>query len=166
MKAHSPSALPVMHFLDGPKIEAACLLTLTLLLLGSPLYGAHVTLEWDRPLTGAPAVGFVIYWDTTPDGNQFWYDAGDTTSCTIQGLDEGSTYYFCAKSYTFDGVESVCSNQVVYSAGSPPAAYSFPDTDLDGDVDGADLAMFSSLLGTVYNATDLELFVLDFGSNE
>jgi hypothetical protein len=121
-----------------------------------PVYGAEVRLQWDRPVSGAPPAGFRVYWDTRPDGERFRYDAGNKTSCTIPGLDEGCTYYIVARSYTSAGVESVCSNQVTYKVpeidsdedGIPDheeiAVYGTfsrnPDTDMDGIADGAEAA--------------------------
>jgi hypothetical protein len=44
---------------------------------------------------------------------------------TVTGLDEGLTYYFIATAYTADGVESLPSNEVAYTApGAPPVTIS------------------------------------------
>jgi hypothetical protein len=126
-----------------------------------PALAAEVRLQWDRPVTGAPAAGFLVYWDTTAGGERFRYDAGNSTSCTIPGLDEGRTYYFVAKSYTSAGVESVCSNQVTYRIPEIDSdedgiadhaeievygTYSQnPDTDMDGIADGNEAAYWGTL---------------------
>jgi hypothetical protein len=49
-------------------------------------------------------------------------DAGNNTSCTIQDLATGTTYYFVATAYDSYGYESVYSNEVSYTVtgGDPP----------------------------------------------
>ena len=96
------------------------------LLLPSIVYAASVTLSWD-PLVKPPE-GYRVF---VRQANQS-YDYGrpswngNTTTCTIDNLDNGTTYYFVVRAY--DGeLESVNSNEVNTTTASGPDAGSPTD---------------------------------------
>jgi hypothetical protein len=45
---------------------------------------------------------------------------GNVTSNTLQGLINGTTYFFSVSCYDTNGVESVLSNEISYAPGPPP----------------------------------------------
>ena len=88
----------------------------------SVLYGgaqaAQVTLAWDA---NSPAPdGYHLFQRT--EGGTYNYDSpvwsGTATTCTIDGLADGSTYYFVARAFK-DGDQSGDSNQVTYFVVTP-----------------------------------------------
>jgi chitinase len=134
---------------------AVRLVPLIILLCAMPFSmasAASVDLEWD-PNTEPQLAGYKIYWGTSSGNYAFSKNVGNTTSCTITGLDEGKTYYFAATAYDGAGTESDYSNQIAYSIplsdsdgdGVPDSQDAFPsnpaettDTDQDGIGNNAD----------------------------
>jgi len=109
------------------------LIPCTLYLIPAALPAAHaasVDLEWD-PNTEPELAGYKIYWGTSNGNYTSSKDAGQNTTCTITGLDEGTTYYFAATAYDGDGNESDYSNQISYTV-------PFSDSDGDGVPDNED----------------------------
>ena len=115
-------------------------------------YAASVDLEWD-PNTEPQLAGYKIHWGTSSGNYASSKNVGNTTTCTITGLDEGRTYYFAATAYDGAGVESDYSNQITYLVplsdsdgdGVPDNQDAFPsnpaettDTDQDGIGNNAD----------------------------
>jgi chitinase len=143
------------EFHRGPR-HLFFLLTLLLFalcaMLYSTAYAASVELEWD-PNTEPELAGYKIYWGTSSGSYAFSKNVGNTTFCTITGLDEGKTYYFAATAYDGAAIESDYSNQITYSIplsdsdgdGVPDSQDAFPsnpaettDTDRDGIGNNAD----------------------------
>ena len=91
---------------------------------------ATVTLEWD-PNTEPELAGYKIYWGTSSGNYTSSKDVGNTTTCTITGLDEGKTYYFAATAYDASSNESDYSDQISITV-------PFSDTDGDGVPDYQD----------------------------
>jgi hypothetical protein len=84
---------------------------------------AEVALEWE-PNTEPELAGYMVYRGTSSGNYTSSIDVGNTTTCTISGLDEGKTYYFAATAYDADKNESGYSNEI---------SYTVPYTDTDGD---------------------------------
>ena len=99
------------------------LIPLTLYLIPSAVHAAAVDLEWDAN-TEPELAGYKIHWGISDGQYTSSKDVGNTTTCTITGLDEGKTYYFAATAYDGGQTESDYSNQVIYTV---------PLTDSDGD---------------------------------
>ncbi len=85
---------------------------------------ADVTVAWDP--NPEPAVrGYVIYYGTSPGNYTQSIDAGSSTSCTLSGLQDGTTYYMAVTAYDESRNESGFSNEIVYTASeSGPASSS------------------------------------------
>ena len=87
-----------------------------------------VTLAWDaNPETNL--AGYRLQYGTTPGVYPNSIDAGNTTSATVSGLNQGTAYYFVVVAYDSAGLTSPPSAQVGYTVpGDPntaPSAASF-----------------------------------------
>ncbi len=113
---------------------------------------ASVDLAWDAN-TEPELAGYKIYYGTSSGSYTASKDVGKTTTCTINGIDEGKTYYFVATAYDGQNNESGYSNQVSFTVplsdsdndGVPDNQDAFPDdpsetidTDNDGVGNNAD----------------------------
>jgi chitinase len=105
----------------APLVILACALSMAA--LATAAQAASVELQWD-PNTEPQLAGYKVYWGTSSASFTFSKNVGNTTVCTVTGLDEGQTYYFAATAYDAAGTESGYSNQV---------SYSIPLSDSDGD---------------------------------
>jgi len=96
----------------------------------SSLYAAQVTLAWDP--SDSDVEGYNLYMRV--EGNTYDYTSpawsGDSTTCTIDQLDDG-TYYFVARAYAASD-ESIDSNEVEYKViiNSEPVAEAGTDQDV------------------------------------
>jgi hypothetical protein len=89
---------------------------LLLALLHTPFQAVHaVGLAWD-PSPDPNVVGYALYYGTNSGSYQTRLDVGNHTNATIQIPTNGSSFFFVATAYTFDGVESLPSNEVSYTA--------------------------------------------------
>jgi hypothetical protein len=75
----------------------------------------QITLEWD-PATGSNLAGYKLYVGTASGVYGRSINAGLATSCTVNDLLGGHTYYFAATACATSGAESGKSNQVMYAA--------------------------------------------------
>ena len=112
----------------------------------STAIAASVDLEWDPNLEPELA-GYKIYWGTSSGTYTHSMDVGNTTTTTIDGVEEGRTYYFVATAYDNQSNESEYSNQVSFTVplsdsdgdGAPDIQDAFPSDPLetiDSDRDG------------------------------
>jgi oxalate decarboxylase/phosphoglucose isomerase-like protein (cupin superfamily) len=72
-----------------------------------------VTLAWS-PSTDPSVAGYNIYYGGASGTYTNMISVGNATNATISGLDQGTTYYFAATTYTAAGVESSFSSEVSY----------------------------------------------------
>ena len=103
----------------------------TVLILGfiafclQPLHAAaaDVTLAWDAN-TEPDLEGYVVHYGTASRNYPHRFDVGNQNRHTVNGLNEGSIYYFAVTAYDTSGNESAYSTELVYAV---------PTIDSDGD---------------------------------
>ena len=93
----------------------------------------QVTLEWS-PNSEPDLAGYRVF--LREEGQSYDYTnpswEGTETTCTIYNLDETKTYYFVARAFDTEGLESGDSNEVCLEpAGEPPIANAGPDQTVD-----------------------------------
>lgn len=134
-----------------PRLRRLCGWVAVLLALGSfPQSGRAVTLEWD-PSPDAWVAGYAIHYGTASGAYAVRLELGNRTSATITNLTPGTTYYFVATAYTFDGQESLPSNEVSYTVpdGPPPDPLNQPPCVFAGDDQAIMLSSEVTLAGAV-----------------
>jgi hypothetical protein len=92
-------------------------LSFVFILIPSLAGAAQVSLSWARS-TGANVAGYKMHYGNYSGHYQYTVDVGNSNSCTISGLDEGTTYYFSATAYDTQQNESGYSNEVTYYVSS------------------------------------------------
>ena len=100
------------------KLLIACVVTLAMLAFGRHVEAASLTLAWDHS-TSSNAAGYQVSYGTQSGKYTANVKAGYVTSVTINGLTEGTTYYFIVQSY--DGAGALGSPSAEIS-GKVPAA--------------------------------------------
>jgi hypothetical protein len=95
------------------------------------MYAAELSLSWDSSIG---ATGYRVYYGFESRNYIFEVDIGLWTECTVSELDPGQTYYFAVTAYN-DYAESDFSREISHAPGRCDA-----DLDIDGDIDGFDLA--------------------------
>ncbi len=106
--------------------------------LSASSQSAQVVLQWD-PSSGSVA-GYRIYYGTSSRVYDSSLDVGNTTTCTVSNLQDGSSYYFAATAIGNSGEESDYSAEAVYDPASPcayslsPAAQSIGSSGGSGSV--------------------------------
>ena len=124
----SPVSKSFVHHLQRlffiPLLMALCMIPL------SAAIAATVSLKWD-PNFEPELAGYKVYWGTSSGNYTSSKDVGKTTTATINGVEEGKTYYFAATAYDSQNNESDYSNQVTFTA-------PLSDTDVDGVPDHQD----------------------------
>lgn len=85
---------------------------------GGGVITASVGLEWEAPTTKADGTplgdlsGYKILYGTTPGSYSSSVNVGLSTTCTIDGLVTGDTYFFVVIAYDASGNESELSNEI------------------------------------------------------
>jgi len=88
------------------------LLSFVFILAPSLAGAAQVSLAWAKS-TGA--AGYKMHYSNYSGNYQYTVNVGNSNSCTISGLTEGTTYYFAASAYDTQQNESDYSNEVCYT---------------------------------------------------
>ena len=145
--------------------------TLYLIPATSPAAGAApVSFAWDK--NPEPNItGYKMHYGTTSGNYDHSVDVGNYTSCTISGLEEGTTYYFAATAYVSGNSESGFSQELAYTIpvvdsdndGIPNKdeinIYRTDpnkiDTDGDGINDGAEITLWGSDWNTDFDGDGL-----------
>lgn len=73
-----------------------------------------VTLAWN-PSEDVTVTGYRLYYGAAPEQYTNSIVVGNSTSCTVTGLVNGTTYYFTTTAYNESGIESPFSNEVSYT---------------------------------------------------
>ncbi len=108
-----------------PASPAACFfvfLFIFIFFVSAPSQSAQVVLQWD-PSSG-PVAGYRIYYGTSSRVYDSSLDVGNTTTCTLSNLQDGSSYYFAATAVGTSGEESDYSIEAVYESPSSGCASS------------------------------------------
>lgn len=97
------------HFFAG----VLCTATLALFLCATAKGTQSVTLGWNS--SPSPSVaGFYLYFGTESGTYSTRVNEGTNTQVTIDGLQEGLTYYFALTAYTAAGIESAPAPEITY----------------------------------------------------
>ena len=88
-------------------------LSFVFILIPSSAGAVQVNLAWARS-TGPNVAGYIMHYGNYSRNYQYSVNVGNSTSCTISGLNEGTTYYFAATAYDTQQNESGYSNEVKY----------------------------------------------------
>lgn len=83
----------------------ACLILLCLTALAPASRAGSIPLTWD-PVSDDDLEGYRIYYDTSPGTYGEVVDVGNTTTHTLEGLDDCTRYYIAVKAYDASGNES------------------------------------------------------------
>jgi hypothetical protein len=105
-----------------------------------------IILTWDPPNPDYNVSGYIIYyWCRQDDKYEHWIDNGSETSCTLEGFEKNSTYYFTVTAYNQNGDESDFSNEVsiTFSVNNELPG----DFNDDQRVDGLDFSIFRNEWG-------------------
>jgi len=89
-----------------------------LLCFVSQVWAAEVQLAWD-PNSEPDLAGYRISYGTVSGIYTTTLDVGNTTSCTVHGLQDGIRFYFAATAYDLAQNESGYSNEVNWQSGEP-----------------------------------------------
>jgi regulation of enolase protein 1 (concanavalin A-like superfamily) len=100
------------------KLLIACVVTLAMLGFGRHVEAASLTLAWDHS-TSSNVAGYQISYGTQSGKYTANVKAGYVTSVSINGLTEGTTYYFIVQSYDSAGTLGSPSPEI---SGKVPAA--------------------------------------------
>jgi hypothetical protein len=82
----------------------------------------QATLSWNGA-SSTGVKGYKIYYGTASGSYSQSADAGNTTTCTINNLVDGQTYYFVASAYDSSGNQSIYSNEVSKTVTSTQSSY-------------------------------------------
>jgi len=97
---------------------------------------AEISLAWDQN-PESDIAGYKIYYGVTSRNYTNVIDVGQTTTCTIAGLEEGITYFLAATAYDTLGTESSFSAEIsfiVNAAGYDNNHDGIPDSEQDNVV--------------------------------
>ena len=89
------------------------LLTLCTIFSSSAL-AATVNLAW-KASTGSNVDGYKMYYGTSSRNYSYNVNVGNSTSCSLSGLQEGRRYYFATTAYNTSDVESDYSPELSYT---------------------------------------------------
>ena len=131
------------------------------------LTAGTVSLSWN-PSADPNVVGYDVYYGTASQVYTTNIDVGQVTNTLINGLADGTTYYFAAVSYDAAGDESIFSNETPYTT-TYPATYPPPTLDPTADLtinenDGGQYLDLTGIFGGDTNA-DQALTVTAVSSN-
>jgi PKD repeat protein len=87
----------------------------TLVFCATGASAATVNLAWD-PVATPPVSGYTVHWGNASGAYASQVDAGTSTSRSVTGLTEGTTYYFAVTAYDAAGGRSGYSNELVATA--------------------------------------------------
>ena len=104
----APSSAPRERYFT---IKIACLFLAIFAFPVTAAFAAMATLAWD-PSSG-PVAGYKVYYGKSSQNYIYSVNVGNTTTCTISGLQEGTTYYFATTARDTYNSETGYSEEVV-----------------------------------------------------
>jgi hypothetical protein len=114
---YSPSRLFITNFKIQTQHFVLCLLISVFCLLYLPCTAVAgteaVTVGWDA--SPSAVAGYEFCYGTSSGSYDHVVDVGNHTSCSISGLEAGTTYYFAVKAYTAEGLSSELSVELAYT---------------------------------------------------
>jgi hypothetical protein len=143
-------------------LSALLCLTVPLAVNITAAYAVGCTLAWD-PNTETDLAGYKVYYGKSSGIYSNNVDVGKQTYCEVSNLVDGQTYFFSVTAYDIDGNESAFSEEISHTI--PISNTCNGDFDSDGDVDGSDLAVFSSEFGHINCDLDGESCKADFDND-
>ncbi|HHP7235166.1 MAG TPA: fibronectin type III domain-containing protein [Desulfobacterales bacterium] len=143
-------------------LSAFLCLTVTFAVNTTEAHAVGCTLAWD-PNAESDLAGYKVYYGKSSGIYSNNFDVGEQTYCEIRNLVEGQTYYFSVTAYDIEGNESTFSEEISHTI--PTSNTCKGDFDSDGDVDGSDLAVFSSEFGHINCDLDGESCQADFDND-
>lgn len=81
---------------------------------------SSVTIAWNRSMS-PDVVGYIIYYGGASGIYTNEISAGNVTNMTISGLQDGSSYYFAARTVNSSGLESGFSTETLYTVSAVAA---------------------------------------------
>jgi hypothetical protein len=87
------------------------------LILAPHCFAAQIIVAWDKN-SETDIAGYKVHYGTTSGNYECSVDVGNTISCSISGLTEGTTYYLAATAYNTNNVESSFSEELVHTVES------------------------------------------------
>lgn len=116
---------------------------------------APITLSWNAsPDTGVR--GYAVYYGLTTQSAKTRVDVGANLSCRITNLIAGATYRIYAVCYDALGIESVPSNQLLFTPPAPPIPAAGPRLQITKLADGS--------MRLSYKATPGQVCAIQFAS--
>ena len=92
---------------------------------------SSVTLAWDA--NSEPDVaGYKVYFGTSSGNYSAVIDTGNVTTAVLSNLTAGTTYFAVVAAYSTDGIESLPSSEVSFTAVDPPNATTLAATSITG----------------------------------
>jgi len=106
-------------------------------------FAATVNLAW-KASTGSNVDGYKMYYGTSSRNYSYDVNVGNSTSCSLSGLQEGRRYYFATTAYNASDVESDYSPELSYTINTS----STDSTSSSGSTSGSGTTDSSSGSGT------------------
>ena len=127
---------------------------LLLLLLGTSLEAASISLEWDANAESDLA-GYIMFYGTTSGVYTSQVTVGNQTTWTATGLTAGQHYYFALKAYNHDQLQSSFSAEVhgVAPTGVTPSVLNLNNVNVTEGASGTALATFTATLSPASTQT-------------
>lgn len=173
-----------VHSFQSFLLSLKLLVFFSILSYSNLVSAAEVIVVWDAN-TEPNLAGYMIYYGFASHSYDYVVNVRDQTTFTFSGLEEGHTYYFAVTAYDTEDLESDFSNEVTasFKFGNQLPTGCECDIDTDGDVDGADLTVFSTDFGRTdcsvgdpcegdfdndddVDASDLGVFAANFGRTD
>jgi chitodextrinase len=113
------------------KLNRSILLALALLAFARPAVAGTISLTWD-PSSSTNLAGYRVYYGSAPGTYTKSLDVGNTTSATVTGVADCTTWYLSVKAYNTAGTESTAYSNEVTGWARPVVASVAPSSAKQG----------------------------------